>query len=308
MGSGHSNRNGTSPTGARANNAGGGGGGGGGGGNGNSSHGNSTSPPNFIPPGNHNSRVQSQASTQLTPPRLQWLPTPYPSPYPIPYTQLTSPHGPILPNTPLTPNPDPRFPGLAWEPGVWPPVPLGHPIPIRVHHHLLPNTVQLDLPVLQWDITQLPEKARVLTGKCLLVRPNLEEPAVIYKVWIGSDDPTLGWWMTNMWGPLIIEKERGKEVSVWDVLEGIYRYLAKPLTHWDYEKVVGNEGGGWARDREPVPEGVPNAGEVAMVSYDYRRSDVLGSMKKFVGLRSMVQDDGTWMLYLGLASGGMVKV
>ncbi|THU96836.1 hypothetical protein K435DRAFT_663760, partial [Dendrothele bispora CBS 962.96] len=217
--------------------------------------------------------------------------------------------------TPLTPNSDP---GLLWESGVSPQVPLGHPIgPIQVHPYLLPNTVQLDLPVLQWEITQHAKKARVLTENCLLERLNLDEPAVMghngynnNQVRIGSDNPLLGWWMKNMWGPLIIENEGGEEVSVGDVLRGIYKYLAQPLTHLDYEKVAETEGdlgsldmpgsawkGGWA-----------TAGEAAMVSCDYRRCDVLGSMKKFVGLRPTLQRDGIWMLYLDLASGGMVKV
>ncbi|THU96831.1 hypothetical protein K435DRAFT_858191 [Dendrothele bispora CBS 962.96] len=116
---------------------------------------------------------------------------------------------------------------------------------IPVHRHLLPNVrVQSNLPEFQWDITQEP---RVLTRERLDLRA---EPAVVYemgyngynKVWIGSDDPTLGWWMRNVWEPLIIEKERGEEVSVWDVLQGIYRYLAEPLTLWDYEKLVESEG------------------------------------------------------------------
>ncbi|THU96833.1 hypothetical protein K435DRAFT_838940 [Dendrothele bispora CBS 962.96] len=225
------------------------------------------------------------------------------------------------------------------------------PFALQVHHHLSPRKVQLDSPVLQWDITQCTKKARLLTRE----RLNLKEPAVvygnaatstlemghnnkkkIYKVRIGSDDPRLGWWMRNVWEPLIIENERGKEVSVGDVLEGIYKYLAKPLTVSDYERVGNNLEslrtanqvrifnssqrrmkdlgslditgsdwkGGWTRGRETFPGGVPNAGEVVMVSGDYRRSDVLLSMKKFAGLRSMVQDDGTWMLYLGLALDG----
>ncbi|KAK7448048.1 hypothetical protein VKT23_013805 [Stygiomarasmius scandens] len=313
-------------------------------------------------PGNNGN--DQQPSSPLTPPRLLWLPSSHPPNHPIPYTQCF-PQGLILPNVLLTPNPDTRFPGPAWEPGIWPPIPLGHPVAIRVHHHLLPNPVELSLPVLQWDITQAPEKARVLTGKSLLVKPYIGEPAVvcgdaveehkIHKIWIESDDYTLAWWMKNQWGPLIISKEQGKELTVWDVLEGIYQYLAKPLTHWDYEKVVQSNAripatyspgtvqqldsrmmsnnlgrlkisaqrrmkdlgsldipgsawkGQWARD-VPLPDGVPYANQIPMLSYDFRRSDVLGSTRKFVGLRPMVQNDGTWALFLGLAPGGMVKV
>ncbi|KAF5367956.1 hypothetical protein D9758_004350 [Tetrapyrgos nigripes] len=61
------------------------------------------------------------------PPRLQWHPFLAPPMYPIPYDQ-PHPHGVLIPNIPMTLNPDPRLPpGPTLESGTFPPVPLGTP-------------------------------------------------------------------------------------------------------------------------------------------------------------------------------------
>ncbi|KAJ4490192.1 hypothetical protein J3R30DRAFT_46101 [Lentinula aciculospora] len=243
---------------------------------------------------------------------------------------------------------------IMWEPGTFPPSPLGNPVPLCVHPHILYNPISPFLPALQWDIVLRPEQARVLTGKGLIKRPSLDGEAVkliapqnlgmipgaedgqtngvIEKIWIESETPVLAWWMQR-WGPIIIEKS---DITIRDVLDAIQAYLSVPLTEEDYTTAVGvqthmdgvNYGNGM-RLRNARRLRASNGCELRSValrgraledgwsdrlmgadpgeSSIYRRSDVLGTYRRFLGLRPVASPDSSWKLLLGLGLGPVPK-
>ncbi|KAE9407957.1 hypothetical protein BT96DRAFT_914301 [Gymnopus androsaceus JB14] len=270
----------------------------------------------------------------------------FPSPPRPPQPPLANwPQVPLWP-TPAIPAVllQPAGPTPVWEAGTFPVSRLGDPVPLRVHPHILYNPIDPALPVLQWDVVLRAEQARLLTGKGLISRPFLGDEAVIPmalrqtppagtgaggttakidNIWIESDTFILAWWM-QYWGPIIIEKST------------ITAYLSIPLTNRDYRRAVQvqtqmegvNHGNamrlraarrlrasngcelrsvalkgraledGWSRRMMGADPGEPSI---------YRRSDVLGSYRRFMGLRPVVYSDGSWKLLLGLAPGPVPK-
>ncbi|KIK68544.1 hypothetical protein GYMLUDRAFT_723781 [Collybiopsis luxurians FD-317 M1] len=286
------------------------------------------SPSNLFP-------YPGSALPPLPPPSIHYhfaVPTPVPiTPQPALQPVLPPPlwSTPAVPSILLTP----AGPPPAWEPGTFPVSNLGDPVPVRVHPHLLYNPMNPSQPVLQWDVVLRAEQARVVTGKGLITRPSLGDEAVyvggkIDKIWIQSDTPILAWWMQR-WGPIIIEKSR---ITVRDVLDAIQTYLSVPLTNGDYRKAVQvqtqtdgiNHGNGIrllrarrmralngcelrsvALKRRSIEDGWSarfmgaNQGESSF----YRRSDVLGTYRRFLGVRSVVYSDNSWRLLLGVGPG-----
>ncbi|KAF9078779.1 hypothetical protein BDP27DRAFT_28819 [Rhodocollybia butyracea] len=153
----------------------------------------------------------------------------------------------------------------------------------------------------------------------------------IKNVWIESETPILAWWMQH-WGPIIIEKS---EITVRDVLDAIHAYLSVPLTNGDYKRVTGvqtqTEGinfGNVMRLRSARRLRATNGCELRSVALKgraldgwlarsmgaepgessiYCRSDVLGNVRRFLGVRPVVYSDGSWKLLLGLGPGPVPK-
>ncbi|KAJ2932915.1 hypothetical protein H1R20_g4192, partial [Candolleomyces eurysporus] len=194
----------------------------------------------------------------------------------------------------------------VFEAGTFPAQPLGTHVPVRLHHHIIINPVDPEIPVLQWDVIHAAELAKVLGGRGILIPLDLNAAAVTGgfstdKMHITADAPCLKFWM-NRWGPIVIEKP---DIKVRDVLDAIHDYFQLPLTEDDVTEV------------ERVPGNKANLRNAALYrirdSYDslppltaqsgYRRSDILGGERRFKGLRVVVFDDGTWTVFLGLMPG-----
>ncbi|KAF8643214.1 hypothetical protein AX16_009156 [Volvariella volvacea WC 439] len=232
--------------------------------------------------------------------------TPYITPVHTPYASTT----PLWAPSPLqSPGPLPAA-GLQsddqWEPGVYPLVPRGTPVPIHLEKHLVYNGIDANSPLLQWDVLHAAESARIYNGRQKLVPCDLAAPATdpgVSKIWIESDHPMLKYWMQR-WGPIMVEKPEGAVVSVCDVLDGIWQYLQQPLTRKDYE--INNLTPAnvtrlslAAHQRAQQSAGLPDVNLQA----GFLRVDVLGTDRRFQGLRVVVEDNNVWKLYMGLLPG-----
>lgn len=193
-----------------------------------------------------------------------------------------------------------------FEAGTFPAQPLGADIPVRLHHHIIFNPIDLSVPVLQWDIIQPAELARVVGGRGLLGFLNLKAPATTpgcKRMYITSDTPYLEFWMRR-WGPVIIERD--DNIKIVDVLDAIHHYFLQPLTDDDIDEL---------EDASPHNMGTVRLASNYRMRESYetlpgvtaqlglKRSDALGGLRRFQGLRAVVFDDGTWKVYLALATG-----
>lgn len=206
---------------------------------------------------------------------------------------------PVVASTPLPP---------AWEPGTFPPEPLGISVPLHLHPHLTPNPLDPSIPTLLWDVIHPPELARIYSGRHLLLPVDLKAKAVRPKaseLYITSDHPVLASWMT-IWGPIMV---RNSDISLFDVLHAIYTYLQEPLKPQEIERlksVPGNEASVQYAAHQRATDSY-ELYSVAMKS-GFRRVDVLGGHRMFVGLRPVVFQDHTWKLFLSLRPGDRKSV
>lgn len=175
-----------------------------------------------------------------------------------------------------------------------------------MHPHVIINPIDPSVPVLQWDVIHAPELARVVGGRGLLVALDLKASATTpkaKKMFITSDTPYLEYWM-NRWEPIVIEKN--DDIKVRDVLDAIHEYFQKPLTDEDIDALEASSPGNMRAVRVA-------AGFRIRQSYDYlpavsanrgyRRSDALGGLRRFQGLRVVVFANRTWKVYLSLTMG-----
>lgn len=201
---------------------------------------------------------------------------------------------PAVASTPLPP---------VWEPGTFPPEPLGISVPLHVHPHLTPNPLDPSIPTLLWDVIHPPELARIYSGRHLLLPVDLKAKAVrpmASELYITSDHPVLASWMTT-WGPIMV---RNSDITLCDVLDAIYTYLQEPLKPQDMERlksVPGNE----ANVQYAAHQRATDSYDLYSVTMKsgFRRVDVLGGHRMFMGLRPVVFQDNTWKLYLSLRPG-----
>jgi len=194
------------------------------------------------------------------------------------------------------PQPLPEF----FEPGTFPAVPWGTPVPLRLHPHLIYNPINPLIPMLRWDVSHQPEMARRYTGRHILTTPSLLETATapgVSNLVIYSDHPVLAEWM-RYWGPIKVEKEN---MSIRDLLDAIWEYMCIYLTEDDVRRV---ESGGQSANLENAARKRVKDGfelEVAAMDQGFKRVDVLGSHRRFLGVRLEVYNDRTFALFLGLA-------
>lgn len=188
----------------------------------------------------------------------------------------------------------------ALEPGTFPPLPYGAPVAVRLHPSLIYNPVNISIPSLDWDISHHSEQARQYTGRLIFVKPKFSEKATMppaSSMEIHADDEILQGWMVH-WGPIRIDKV---DITVCDVLDGISDYMRTPLTTADVIRVGLSDGranlDNAARRRIKDGYDLPDVAH----TQTYRRVDVLGSLRKFLGLRVQVNhEDRTWMVFMGL--------
>jgi len=217
----------------------------------------------------------------------------------------------LLPDesAPYSPAPCIFQPGLpVFEAGTFPAQPLGSAVPVRLHPRLIINPVDPLYPPIRWDIIHSPDLARVITGKHLVTALDLDSPAVTSgakRMLITSDAPYLAYWL-SIWGPIWAKSpKKVDELKVRDVLGAIHDYFAQPLTSKDLatlQRAPGNMqrliNARAYRIRESY-DALP--GVTAMQGF--KRSDVMGGLRTFQGLRAVVFEDGTWKAYLGLMLG-----
>ncbi|KAG2020186.1 hypothetical protein CC2G_005555 [Coprinopsis cinerea AmutBmut pab1-1] len=231
-----------------------------------------------------------------------------PSQTPI-WPQNTPLPGPTLVCQPAVVSPVPPPPPPVWESGTFPPVYLGAQVPLRLHPSLTFNPLDVTEPVLQWDIIQKPELARVVSGRRILLPVKFNEPAVtpkVDKIYITTQQPYLTYWMER-WGPIVLEKA---DITVRDVLDAIHDYWQIPLTRTEKKEIQAVD------SNKEVMKNVRNH-RIAQ-SYDglpcvleqegYKRSDVLGPFRRFQGMKIILFGDRSWKVYFGLLPGPVPNI
>lgn len=260
--------------------------------------------------------------------------TPWTQPYAIPllpqftsayFTPRTLPHfTPCANHTPLPatfelapdlawpalrviPPPTPYFqPDLSCydfpdhlEPGTFPAVPFGTPVPIRIHPNLIYNPVNPIIPSLRWDISHHPEQAIHYTGRLVMIKPDLSSPATTPaagEMHIYSDHQLLAWWMKS-WGPIIVKKDG---MTVYDVLRAISDYMRQPLTTEEVDRI--ERSGGKPNLEFSAAQRIKDGHDIPAVARQmgYRRVDALGSHRTFQGLRVETFWDKKFKVFMGL--------
>jgi hypothetical protein len=176
-------------------------------------------------------------------------------------------------------------------------------VPLHLHPHLTPNPLDPSIPTLLWDVIHPPELARIYSGRHLLLPVDLNAKAVrpmASELYITSDHPVLALWMT-IWGPIMV---RNPDITLCDVLDAIYKYLREPMKPEEMEllkSVPGNE----ANIQYAAHQRATDSYDLYSVTMKsgFRRVDVLGGHRMFMGLRPVVFQDNTWKLYLSLRPG-----
>ncbi|KAH6918479.1 hypothetical protein BKA70DRAFT_1247344 [Coprinopsis sp. MPI-PUGE-AT-0042] len=194
-----------------------------------------------------------------------------------------------------------------FEGGTFPPQPLGGLVPIRIHAQLVLNPIDINDPILQWDIVQHPDISRALSPRRVMLPVAMNSLAVTpgsRNLYITSDWDFLQYWMDpKRWGPVILQQ--GTDVTVQDLLEAIHAYFQQPLTEGEEEEIKAQAGGreklkdAWRQRVQDSYEALP----AISAQYGYVRSDVLGRFRRWQGLRAVVFANGSWKLYLRLLPG-----
>ncbi|KAG6833757.1 hypothetical protein H0H87_001189 [Tephrocybe sp. NHM501043] len=234
------------------------------------------------------------------------LPLPHSTPWTQPRTVPELPHNnPIWPPIEVIPSVYPHSASSSdpemLEPGTFPAVAWGTNVPVRLHPQLIYNPADPAVPMLEWDISHRPEMAKRYTGRLVYTAPDLKEKATMPpmpNMWILSDHPILAAWMKD-WGPIIVHTAN---CTVRDLLDAIWEYMHYPLTKRDMERVdmAGQRENLERSARQRVKDGY-DLRPVALKT-GFMRVDVLGTQRKFLGLRAVVNADKTWMVYMGLTS------
>ncbi|KAJ6631399.1 hypothetical protein B0H10DRAFT_2207067 [Mycena sp. CBHHK59/15] len=231
-------------------------------------------------------------------------------------TPATTPVWPQEPHLPLSLNVV-SLPAdtLHWTPGTFPPLPFGTPVPLHIHPSLIPNPINPTIPQLQWDVLHAPEQARLYTGRGIIKKPSLKDVAVFpaaNRIWICAEDECqpLAYWM-QIWGPIIVDKTSSAKII--DVLDAVRAYFMTPLTREDFRII--------RESRSPLnPEPLRplarmarkragDAYELFDISMDhFKRIDVLGTYRRWGGVRPAMFQDGTWELFMNLLPGPVPRV
>lgn len=250
------------------------------------------------------------------PPEGTWQWTAHPQPHP----NVAGP-SPSRPNAPagerrfLYDPTDPAFayyltggwplPGTApdWVPGRWPPTEGPPRGTVRLAPWLIPNPRHRKRPHVIWNLKTPPNTASRVSssGANKALIPKFQDMATqppSTKIFVTCD---VGY-SASMWGPIVVEEENGRFLTVHDVLNAIYNYFQKPLTNEEVERIASfgpqnmqNLQTACYKRCRSRPD-LPNWGQ----SGGFRRIDCLGDKTVFWGLWSTYNTDGTWQMNLGL--------
>ncbi|TFK30022.1 hypothetical protein FA15DRAFT_663343 [Coprinopsis marcescibilis] len=206
--------------------------------------------------------------------------------------------------------PQPKSIPMPFEPGTFPPQPEGSHVPVRLQKNLVFNPLNMDDPTLYWDIVHPPSHARVIAGRRIFLPVPFGEKAAVTvdgaatRILITTDTPYLKYWMEERWGPLIVSRSGG--ITVRDVLEELHLYFQEPLTAAEVDDIERDDATNAGNLQNALNIRVKDSYEalhVIAAHEGFKRSDALGCLRRFQGLRAVVFQDGTWKLYLGLLPG-----
>jgi len=220
------------------------------------------------------------------------------------------------PRLPTPPIPQWYRPTSPWKWGISPNVytqtsPI--PYPLVLHYQLIYPQTPSALPEIVWDVIHPPDFARVSSDREFFKiwrLPDFDaeafQPSGVKKLWILSDHPILAHWVER-WGPIIIISPQS--LTIRNLLEGIYAYFRTPLTRDDLRHINSIPDNRMclryaraqrAKDSYEI--------EAVVISQGYRRIDVVGSHRRFNGLRISILPDQTWRLYMNLTPGTVPRV
>lgn len=192
---------------------------------------------------------------------------------------------------------------------MYPPVPFGTNVPIRLPPALVYNLTAPNIPRLIWDIIHPPESARMLNGRDNPVVIDLNalatEPGVT-SVWIESDHEVLKYWM-QVWGEIAVETDEPITIKV--LLQAIWEYLQEPLRKREV-RMLKEVSGNWENLTYAAHKRAEESYGLRDVNLEegFRRVDVLGAHRKYAGMRVQIEPDHTWKLFMGLLPGPVPKL
>jgi len=191
-----------------------------------------------------------------------------------------------------------------WTPGTWPSDAYGISAPFRVAPFLIPNPVNPEIAEFFWDISQNPVRARCKTGAqanislTSLFRQQATVPA-IEEITISVQSR----FFQRTWDSIVVKSR--SELTIWDILFGIYEFFQTQLTPGEVEHIQGidprnydilSEACNVRRNTTPAPPGFEH-------SLDLKRIDLLGDARGFWGLWvSFDEHSILWHLNLGLVN------
>ncbi|KXN86918.1 hypothetical protein AN958_09513 [Leucoagaricus sp. SymC.cos] len=111
---------------------------------------------------------------------------------------------------------------------------------------------------------------------------------------------------TLKWGPVPVKANP----TMMELLQAIYEYLSTPLTKSDIKFILSTPQN--SRNLEQARECRARNGFDAVyavaIQSPFKRSDVLGSHRRFLGIRAAKIGDGTDRLYFNLGSGPVPRI
>jgi hypothetical protein len=155
-----------------------------------------------------------------------------------------------------------------------------------------------------WDVALPPSAARLSTSRLNITQPNSEAPAImtqrrINRIELWTDHPHLALYMRS-WGPVSVSET--STPAILELLQAIYDYLNTPLTNEDFRSICSNPHnlGRLNVSREcRIQDGF----DAVYTQGPFRRSDVIGGHRRFLGIRTVKMQDEILTLHFNLGPG-----
>ncbi|EKM59082.1 uncharacterized protein PHACADRAFT_249275 [Phanerochaete carnosa HHB-10118-sp] len=194
----------------------------------------------------------------------------------------------------------PAWPTMT-SPGSWPSPPewLWQSAPgVALIPTLGLNPVEPSYPHLKWDVAHMPAAATVkhVTGRVLVKpitpkefrQPALYPPHLDVHVTLGNVPVAAA--VHARWGPIVVRCNAKGDVSVGDVLDGVYAYFQQPLYFEDmcaFENWLGKGGDpNYEALLDAFRQRVKNSDNLSAVEWNqgFKRIDMLGDNRRWCGL------------------------
>jgi hypothetical protein len=176
---------------------------------------------------------------------------------------------------------------------------------VHLHHELLWNCYWTEFSRgIIWDVALPPFAARLSTPRLTILHPNSEAHAIttqrrINRIELLTDHPYLAYYMRT-WGPVSVSETSSPTVQ--HLLQAIYEYLNTPLTNEDYRSICSNPHN---VDRLNVSREcrARDGFDAVYTEGPFRRSDVIGGHRRFLGIRAVKLQDEILTLHFNLGPG-----